>query len=153
MEEEIEEGQPRVAVFTSDEWWLMRRAMFGSAVSVALAGYGNGRKMDAMFAVTQQLLAARSGSPSQLVRELADFSHFETGWRPGISRSEEEAWLTSRLKAIRSAVAAVVAKAPADAAAFRKFLLDLAYTPIGTRRWVSHAEATAIARIEDALAA
>ena len=85
--------------------------------------------MDAMFAVTQRLLAARSEDPSQLVRELADFSHFETG-------------LTT-----------VVAKSPADATAFRRFLRDLAYTPIRTRRWVSHAEARAIAKIEDAVAA
>lgn len=131
----------------------LRRAMFGSAVSVALAGHGNGRMMDAMFAVTQRLLAARSEDPSQLVRELADFSHFETGLRPGMSRSEEEAWLTSRLNAIRSAITTVVAKSPADATAFRRFLRDLAYTPIRTRRWVSHAEARAIAKIEDAVAA
>ena len=150
--EQINGGGVNMAAFTPDEWWLMRRAMFGSAVSVALAGHGNGRMMRAMFAVTQQLLAARSGNISQLVRELADFSHFETGLMPGMSRSEEEAWLTSRLRAIRSAVATVVAKAPADAAAFRTFLLDLAYTPIGTRRWVSNAEARAITNVVEALA-
>src|SRR5262245_51123556 len=118
------------AVFTPDEWWLMRMAMFGSAVSVAIAGHGNGRLMRAMFAITQQLRAARCGNTSQLVRELADFSHFETGLQPGMSRSEHEAWLTSRLRAIRSAATTVVAKAPADAAAFRLFLLDLARAPL-----------------------
>ena len=152
MEEQIEGGEASVAAFTSDEWWLMRRAMFGSAVSVALAGHGNGRMMRAMFEVTQQLRGARIGNPSQLVRELATFSHFETGLQPGMSRSEKEAWLTSRLRAIRSAMATVVAKAPAEAAAFRKLLLDLAYTPLGTRRWVSSAEARAIAKVEEALA-
>src|SRR5262249_41043444 len=100
----------------------------------------------------QGLLAAKSGNTSQLVRQLADFSHFETGLLLGMSRSEEEAWLTSRLRAIRSAVATVVAKAPTEAAAFRKFLLDLAYIPIGTRRWVSSAEARALAKVEEALA-
>ncbi len=150
--EEINGGGASVAAFTPDDWWVMRRAMFGSAVSVALAGRGNGRMIRAMFEVTQQFRAARSGNTSQLVRELADFSRFETGLTPGMSRAEEEAWLTSRLRAIRSAVATVTAKAPADAAAFRQFLLDLAYTPIGTRRWVSSAEARAIARVEEAVA-
>ena len=141
------------AAFTSDEWWLMRRAMFGAGVSVAVAGRGNGRMMDSMFAVTKKLLAARSGSTSQLVRELANFSRFETGLRPGMSRSEKEAWQASRLTAIRSAVETVAARTPADAATFRDFLLELAYTPVGTRRWVSTAEAKAIARVEEALAA
>lgn len=139
--------------FTPDEWLLMRKAMFGAAVSVALASGRKGHTCKAMFAVTQQLLAARSGNSSQLVRELADFSYFRTDLKPGMSMAEEGAWLLSRLEAIRSAVATVAAKAPADAAAFREFLLNLAYTPIGTRRWVSDAEAGAIARVEGALAA
>ena len=153
MMEKINWGEASMAAFTPDEWWVLRKAMFGSAVSVALAGRGSDRMIRAMFAVTQKLLAARSGNASQLVRDLADFSRFETGLNTGMSRAEEEAWLTSRLTAIRAAVAMVSAKAPADAAAFREFLRDLAYTPLGTRRWVSSAETTAVARVEDALAA
>jgi len=151
--EQINGDEGRTANFTPDEWWVLRRAMFGSAVSVALARRANDGMMRAMFAVTQKLLAARSGSTSQLVRELADFSRFETGLMTGMSRSEQEAWLASRLTAIRLAVAMVAAKAPADAGAFREFLRDLAYAPLGTRRWVSSGEARAVARVEAALAA
>jgi hypothetical protein len=150
--EPINEGGASTAVFTPDEWWMLRRAMFGSAASVAMARRRNDYMIPAMFAVTQQLLAARTGNTSQLVRELANFWHFETGLLPGMSRADEDAWLTSRLNAIRSAISSVAAKAPADAAAFREFLLNLAYAAVATRRWVSGAEARAIARVEEALA-
>src|SRR5215469_9318471 len=115
--------------FTPDEWLMMRRAMFGARVSVALAGGRNGHMCRAMFAVTQLLLSARSGKSNQLVRELADFTYFQTDLRPGMSLAEEEAWLNSRLEAISSAATTVAAKAPADLRAFQHFVLSLAETP------------------------
>lgn len=149
--EAIDRRTARRVDFTPDEWWMMRKAMFGSAVSVALAGRTNGHWIRAMFAVTQQLLAARSSNTSQLVRELADFSRFETGVRAGMSVAEKDACVTSGLNAIRSAVATVVAKAPADAMAFQEFLLDLAATPARTHTWVSDAEVRAIAQVKEAV--
>lgn len=152
--ESISGGRPPGGVrpdFTPDEWLTMRKAMFGAPASVALAGGRNGHMSKAMFAVTQQLLAARNANTSEMVRELADFSYFQTDLQPGMSAADVQAWLISRQQAIHSAARTVAAKAPADLPAFQLFILSLAETPARTHRWISGAEAHAIAKVKEAL--
>jgi hypothetical protein len=111
------------ADFTPDEWMTMRRGMVGAGVLVSLSEGGGDDMLSEIFAVTQLLRAARIGHPNQLVRELADMPSFQSGLRPGMSLKQYEG---PTLEAIRAAATAIAAKAPADLAPYRAFLVELA---------------------------
>jgi hypothetical protein len=143
--------------FTPDEWMTMQRATIAAGVTVAMSEGGGDDLNEEMFALMQALRGASSGHPNQLVRELAG-TRFSTGLQPGMTGPEYEA---GALEAIRSAVAAVGTKAPADLPAYRVFLVELAemvanahkeggFAGIGGIR-VTAAEAAAIDKVRQAV--
>jgi len=144
--------------FSHDEWTALRRAMIGSAVIVATAEGGKADMISEMLAVSEHLLGARRGHPSQLVRELADITRFDSGFQTGMTAAQFEG---PALEAIRTATALVTARTPGDAAAFRRFLVELAETAANAHKEgglmrmggsrVSQAEAAAILRVKKAL--
>ncbi len=145
------------ADFTSDQWMTMRRAMIAAGVVVSMSEGGGDDMLSEVFAITQHLRGARLGHANQLVRELANMSAFQSGLRPGMKRADYE---RPALEAIRAAVAAVQARAPADLEAFRTFLVELAevaanahkeggFAGVGGVR-VTAAEAAAIGRVKRA---
>src|SRR5215471_9531189 len=111
--------------FTADEWETMRRAMMAAGVLVAWADGGADDIAREMFVLQQRLRGATATHASQLIRELTDLRSFQTGVDLGQRVGENEG---PRLAAIRAAAAIVDAKAPADAPAFRGFLVELAET-------------------------
>jgi hypothetical protein len=144
--------------YSDDEWNALRRAMISSAVIVSMAEGGGSDMIKEMLAVSEHLLGARRGHRSQLVRELADIQRFTSGFQTGMSAAQYEG---PALESIRSAMALVTARTPAEAPAFRQFLLGLAETAanankegglmgVGGSR-ISAAEASAIARVRQAL--
>lgn len=144
--------------FTTDEWLVMRRAMMGAAVLVSVSDGGKNDMISEMLAVSEHLMAARGGHDNQLIRELADIRHFQSGFRLGMSLNQLE---QGALQAMRAAAATVAAKAPADMPAFRDFLIELAETAANAHREggfmgfgssrVSPAEAAAIDKVKRAL--
>lgn len=143
--------------FTPNEWLTMRRAVTSAGVIVAMAEGGGDDMLSEIFAVTQYLRGARIGHENQLIRELADMTHFQSGLRPGMKRREYE---EPALEAIRAATRCVQTRSPADLGAFRKFLVELAeiaanahkeggFAGVGGVR-VTAAEAAAIARVRNA---
>lgn len=145
------------ADFTPDEWLTMRRAITAAGVIVALAEGGGDDMLSEIFAVTQHLRGARIGHRNQLIRELADMTHFQSGLRPGMKRAQYE---EPALEAIRAACKFVQTRSPADVAAFRTFLVELAevaanahkeggFAGMGGVR-VTAAEEAAIARVRRA---
>ena len=146
--------------FSHDEWTALRKAMIGAAVIVSLSEGGGEDMIGEMLAVSEHLLAARRRHSCQLVRELADITRFNSGYQTGMSPAQFEG---PALDSIRSAVALVAARAPADTAAFKEFLVGLAETAasahkegsfmgVGGSR-ISQAEAAAIAKVKQALGA
>jgi hypothetical protein len=145
------------ADFTPDEWLTMRRAVAAAGVIVSLAEGGGDDVLSEVFAITQHLRRARMGHENRLIRELANMQNFGTGLRPGMRPAEYEG---PALEAIRAAAACVVARSPADAAAFRTFLVELGEAAANAHREgglagvggirVTAAEAAAIARIRRA---
>lgn len=148
------------ADFTPDEWQVMRHALTCAGVVVSIAEGGGDDMISEMLAVTQMVRAAARNHPNQLVRELANMTHFQSGLRPGIERAayEEQA-----LAAMLAASKMIEAKAPADLPAFRGFLIELAEAAANAHREgglaglggvrVTAAEASAIARVKKALGA
>jgi len=144
--------------FTADEWLTMRRAMMGAAVLVSVSDGGKNDMISEMLAVSEQLMGARTGHPNQLIRELADIKHFQSGFRLGMSLGQLE---QGALQAMRTAAATVSAKAPDDMPAFQTFLVELAETAANAHREggflgvgasrVSLAEAAAIDKVKQAL--
>ncbi|HXM55805.1 MAG TPA: hypothetical protein VOB72_10480 [Candidatus Dormibacteraeota bacterium] len=143
------------ADFTPDEWQAIQKAVTVAGVLVAYAEGGRNDILDEVFAITQLLGAARS-DPNQLLREAARM-RFQPGIQPGMKYADYEA---PALEAIRTAVAAVLARSPGDVAVFRAFLVKLAeaaanahkeggFAGVGGTR-VSPAEAVAIARVKQA---
>jgi len=144
--------------FSDDEWAALRRAMIGAAVIVSMAEGGKSDMISEMLAVSEHLLGARREHRSQLVRELADITRFNSGFQTGMTAEQFEG---PALEAIRSATALVAARAPAEAPAFRSFLVALAETAANAHKEggvmgmggirVSPAEASAITRVKKAL--
>lgn len=143
--------------FTPDEWLTMRRAVTAAGVIVSMAEGGGDDMLSEIFAITQHLRGARIGHRLQLIRELANMPQFRSGLRPGMRRADYE---EPALEAIRAATAFVLARSPADAAAFRAFLVELAEVAANAHREggfggvggvrVTAAEAAAIARVRRA---
>ena len=144
------------ADFTPHEWLTMRRAAIAAGVVVAQSEGGGRDMVTEIFAVQQHVHAARR-SPNQLVRELASARQFGTGMRPGMRRADYE---EAALESIRTATEIVARRSPADLAAFRAFVVELAevaananeeggFAGVGGVR-VTDAEAAAIARVRRA---
>lgn len=144
--------------FTHDEWTGLRKAMMGAPVLVALCEGGGEDMIPEMLAVSEHLLSARRSHRSQLVRELADIRRFNSGFQTGMSVAEFEG---PALESIGTALALVTSRTPAEAPAFKEFLVGLAETAANAHKEgsfmglggsrISQAEAAAIAKVKGAL--
>ena len=117
----------------------------GLLVSVSDRGFFDTFKEAGVLA--KHVAAARGTSESAVVKQVA--AGRSTGF--GVTSSPEEIQ-SGTLDALRSAVALLQAKAPADVAAYRSFVLDLARSVAAAAPGGDDAEAGAIAKIEAALA-
>ncbi len=136
----------------------LRKAMIGAGVLVSVSEGGKDDMISEIMAISEQLMAARRSHRTQLIRELADITHFHSGFTTGMTKAQFEG---PALDNIRAAVALLVLRAPDDAAAYRQFLLLLAqsaaeahkegtFLGIGGSR-VSQAELVAIGKVREAL--
>jgi hypothetical protein len=132
--------------FTEDEWETLRKGVTGAGVLVSIGDRDFTESFGEAGALAKRLRDEREQSGSQLVRELA------TG-RPsgfGLTDSPEEVEAKT-LEALHSATAILTAKAPDEAGAYRRLVLDVADSVANAKGGVKPGETGALDKIKDAL--
>jgi hypothetical protein len=132
--------------FTEDEWETLRKGVTGAGVLVSIGDRDFTDSFGEAGALAKRLRDEREQSGSQLVRELA------TG-RPsgfGLTDSPEEVEAKT-LEALHSATAILTAKAPDEAGAYRRLVLDVADSVANAKGGVKPGETGALDKIKDAL--
>ena len=132
--------------FTEEEWKAMESGITGAGMFVALVDRGFFDNFKEANALAQHLNAAHQKSDSALIRELAGGHD-----RPfGMTASPEEVE-QSTTQALQQALAALDAKSPEDAPAYRALVLDVAESVAEAAKGVSAAENAALDKIRAAL--
>jgi hypothetical protein len=133
------------ADFTQDEWEQLQNAVAGTTLLVSLSDPGLFDTFKEAGAAGRHIAQARKGE-SELVRELASSPARTFGFGKNPQQLE-----TETLDAVRSAAAAVKAKAPDEAPAFDQFLLEVAQSVAEAAKGVDAGETGAIEKIRTAL--
>jgi hypothetical protein len=132
--------------FTADEWARLQEGLTGTTLLVSLSDPGLFDTFKEAGAAGRHLAEAKRGNESQLVQELAGSPAF--GFGLGKQPQEIE---SMTLAALRSAVAALQAKAPDEVEGYRKLVLDVARSVAQAAKDVSAEETGAIEKITSAL--
>ena len=132
--------------FTDAEWEQLRKGVTGAAVLVSVSNPGFFETFKEAGAAARHLKAARGESTSELVRELAEGP--ASGFGLGTTPEQVEA---ETLDALRAGGAALQAKAPDEAPAYRQFVEDVARSVAAAAEDVGAAETRAIEKIRSAL--
>jgi hypothetical protein len=136
------------ADFTEDEWEAMQSGITGAGMFVALVDRGFFDNFKEANALAKHLRAAHEKSDSVLIRDLTAGHD-----RPfGMTASPEEVE-QSTTAALQAGLAALEAKSPEDAAAYRALVLDVAESVAAAAKGVSPAENAALEKIRSALGA
>ena len=133
--------------FTEQEWEQLQKGVMGSALYVSISDPGLFETFKEAGTAAKHMAAGRE-SQSQLVKDLAQErpSGFGITTRP--QELEQET-----LEALRGASAALKAKAPEEADAYRQFVLGVARSVAEAADGVDPKESGAIQKIESALSA
>jgi hypothetical protein len=134
------------ADFTQAEWETMQKGVTGAAVMVTLADASFFDTFKEAGALGGYLKEAREKHSSQLVRELAEVRG--TGFGATNSPQEVE---SGTLEALRSAMATLQSKAPAEAPTYSAFVLALAESVARAAGGVAPSESGAMDKIRGAL--
>jgi hypothetical protein len=135
------------ADFTQEEWEQLQHAVTGTTLLVSISDPGLFDTFKEAGAAARHLADARSKSQSELVRELAGSPARGFGFGKNPQQLESET-----LDALRAAAAAVKAKAPDEAEAFKQFVLDVAQSVAEAAKGVDAGESGAIEKIRSGLA-
>lgn len=109
------------ADFAPEEWAVLQRAPMSAGLLVGLAvGVVDPEEM---FVLVKMLRDASTSHPLRLVREVTATATFETGLRADTRYAE---FVTPALATVRQAAEILAAKAPADLAGYRQFLVEVA---------------------------
>ena len=125
----------------------LRKGATGAGMLVAVSDRGFFDNFKEAGAMAKHLAAAKSGSDSEVVRQVAEGRG--TGF--GLTTSPDELE-TGTLEALRSAKETLQTKAPQELDAYRSFVLDLVRSVSSAAGGGDEAEAAAITKVEDALA-
>jgi hypothetical protein len=132
--------------FTEDEWKAMQKGATGAGMLVAVSDRDFTDTFKEAGALAKHLSEARQKSDTQLIRELAEAKG--TGF--GLTASPQEVE-SETIEALNTATATLEAKAPADAGAYRQFVLDVAESVAEAASGVEAGETAAIDKIKAAL--
>ena len=124
----------------------LRKGATGAAMLVAVSDKSFFDSFKEAGAMAKHLAAAESGSGSAVVREVAGGRGTGFGLTPSTDELE-----SGTFEALRSAKEVLQAKAPAELAAYRSFVLELVRSVSSAAGGGEEAEAAAIARVEAAL--
>ena len=125
---------------------MLRRGAMGAGLLVSVSDRGFFDTFKEAGTLAKHVAAARSGSESAVVRAIAE----GRGVGFGITRSPQEVE-SGTLESLRSAVALLQEKAPAEVAAYRAFVLDLARSVASAAPGGEEVEAATVSKIEVAL--
>ena len=136
----------RTTDFTEQEWETMHKGVTGAGMLVAVADRGLLDTFKEAGALGRHLAGARAKNQSEVVRALAE----RRGTGFGLSSSPDEVE-SGTLEALRSSVATLEAKAPEEADAYRRFVLEVAESVAGAAGGGETAESGALEKIRSAL--
>ena len=137
------------ADFTEREWETLHKGVMGAGLLMSLSDRSFFDTFKEAGALGRHLARARSDSPSELVRELAETG----GGMPfGVTASPGEVE-SETLEALRTAISTLESKAPDEVEAYRTFVVDVAQSVAGAAEGGGETETGALERIRSALAA
>lgn len=131
---------------TETEIETLRKGATGAGMLVAVSDKSFFDSFKEAGAMAKHLAAAKSGSESAIIRQVAEGRG--TGFGLTASPGEVE---SGTLDALRSAKELLQAKAPEELDAYRSFVLDLVRSVSSAAGGGDEAEAAAIAKVEAAL--
>lgn len=134
------------ADFTEEEWKTMQKGVTGAGMLVSITDRDFTDSFGEASALAKYLGSQREQGESQLIRELAK----TRGSGFGVTDSPQEVE-TETLDALRSSVAALAAKAPDEAGAYRQLVLDVTGAVAEAKGGVTDVETAAIDKIKEAL--
>ena len=132
--------------FTEQEWDDLHRGVTGAGMLVSVSDRSFTDSFKESSAMAKALVAARTASPSELVREIA--SRKGTGF--GVVASPTEV-SSGSIAALTASVATLGAKAPDELDAYRTFVIGVAEAVAAGAAGGDASEAAAIARIKESL--
>jgi hypothetical protein len=136
-------------MFTDDEWHTLQWAVTDTMAYVSMADSGFWDSLKEATAAAKFMAKAKQDSGSLLVHDLAGDIKLSRDKAVAHDPADMAGEVVTRVK---EAAAIVAAKSPADLAAFKSFLLGIAQTTAEAVKGVSDHEATALAKLQDALA-
>lgn len=131
---------------TEDEIETLRRGAMGAGLLVSVSDRGFFDTFKEAGALAKHVAAARGGSESPVVRQIAE----GRGVGFGVTSSPQEIE-SGTLDALRSAVSLLREKAPHEVAAYRAFVLELARSVAAAAPGGDEAEAATVDKIDAAL--
>ncbi len=134
------------ADFTQEEWTQLQHGVAGTTLLVSISDPGFFDTFKEAGAAGRHLAEARRGNESELIRDLA--ASPAMGFGLGKKPEELEA---ETLEALRSSASTLETKAPDEADAYRRFVLDVAKSVAEASGDVAAGETGAIAKIQAAL--
>lgn len=132
---------------TDTEIETLRKGAMGAGLLVSVSDRSFFDTFKEAGTLAKHVAAAKGSSESPLVRQVAD-GH-GTGFGLTTSPAEIE---SGTLESLRASAALLATKAPAEVAAYRAFVLDLARSVAAAAPGGDDAESATIAKIEEALA-
>lgn len=136
------------ADFTEEEWETLRKGVTGAGMLVSIGDRDFTDTFGEAGALARRLSEERETSESELVRELATGRASGFGLTASPQKVEAET-----LEALGSATAILATKAPDEAEAYRRLVLDVAELVAGAKGGVKPGETAAIDKIKHALGA
>jgi hypothetical protein len=136
------------ALFTDDEWHILQWAVTDIVAYVSMADSGFWDTFKEATAAAKFMAKAKADSGSPLVHELAGDIKMGHDKQVAHDRADMAGEVVAR---VQEAAAIVAAKAPADLAAFKSFLLGIAQATAEASKGVGEHEATALAKLQDVL--
>jgi hypothetical protein len=134
--------------FTEPEWVALQKGITGSGLLVSLSDRDLTDTFGEVGAMAKYLSGEQLAGSSGLIRELAK-AH-GTGF--GLTTSPERV-RAETMEALRSSVATLQAKAPADVEPYRQLVLGVAEAVAAAKGGEAPAERAIIAQIREALGA
>ena len=134
------------AEFSETEWEAMKKGVTGAGMLVSVSDRDFTDSFGEASAVAKALAAQREQSASELVRELAGVRG--TGFGMTASPQEVE---SETLASLSVATAALAAKAPDEAGAYRELVLGVAESVAEAKGGLKAGETAAIDKLREAL--
>ena len=131
---------------SADEWTQLQHGLAGTALLVSVSDPGLFDTFKEAGAAAKHFAEAHRSSDSELVRELSA----DAGMSFGLGKSPQQLE-SETLSALQGAAAALKQKDPAEAEAYKRFVLEVAQSVAEAAKGTSASESAEIDKIRAAL--